>query len=103
MSIVLSPHQERSAQIMLHRTGLLSVATDEVFVSPENAYWYAWQMHRRFPAGEHLIAMDAEYAFYYARDFIKSPWKLGEISIKTDPDTYCVYKKYFKLGDGYDR
>ena len=38
---------------------------------------------------EHLWAIDAQYAFWYAQNVIKKPWPPGETAIAKDPKWAC--------------
>lgn len=65
--------------------------------SAADAYEYAINvLHRRFPAGEHLIAKSPSYSVVYARDIIGGRWKMGEPVMKLNPHWWRMYQDLFK-------
>lgn len=72
--------------------------------TPEEAYYYARKLGRRYPSGEHIIASNPWAAYFYALDIIKGPWKMGERTISQDPQYATHYaidilKKPFPEGE----
>jgi hypothetical protein len=72
--------------------------------TPEEAYYYARKLKRRYPAGEHIIASNSWASYFYALDIIKGPWKMGEHTISQDPEYATYYatdilKKPFPEGE----
>jgi hypothetical protein len=61
---------------------------------PMYAYWYARQVLKGpFKLGEPIIAKDPSYAYYYAVDILKGPFPLGEPTIAKDPGYAYYYAK----------
>jgi hypothetical protein len=52
-----------------------------VLQSVEDAYDYVYDENVRFELGESMIAKDAHYSYWYARDVIKGRFELGEPKI----------------------
>ena len=49
---------------------------------PQTAYWYARDvLHGPFKIGELAIAKDSDYSYLYAKCVLKGPFKLGELAI----------------------
>ena len=59
-------------------------------VVPELAYSYAKKTGKRFPEGERAIAIEAYYAYGYAREVLEGRFPEGEAAIASDA-SYAYY------------
>ena len=77
--------------------------TQENYYTPKDYYELALQTHSRSKC-EHIIAQSSEYAYRYARNFLKAPFPLGEKAISENPDYSRCYARFvlnsrFPLGE----
>jgi hypothetical protein len=70
---------------------------------PKLAYEHAKKLGRRFPEGEAVIAKDAKWSYWYAREIIKGRFPEGEAAIAKHAGAsfeYAYYlKKRFPMGE----